>query len=157
MRKIMALVLLVLVLLTGCTVGGSDDAASPPPASSPCAEACSGREVDETGCSLGAVSVTGYVPVVAGQAKGQLMLRKARPAVCTRIYWARFTPLPSNTAPFEITISVGDKDFKPQVSEKGVPTLEAWTVGVYAEVGDVVRMCLRSAGQRDCADYTVTS
>ena len=160
MRKGIASALLALALLTGCSGGGTSDkpGGATPASTLPGGKEHSGKEVDITGCSRGAVSVISPRPVVANQARGKLELRKARPAICTRIYWARFTPDPSNKAPFEITITVGDKTFKPQASEKDVPTMEVWTVGAYAEVGSQIKVCLQSDGVSNCLEeYEVTS
>lgn len=160
MRKGIASALLASALLTGCSSGNTSDkpGVTTPVSTPPGGKEYSGKEVDITGCSQGAVSVITPRPVVADQAHGKLELRKARPAICTHIYWARFRPDPSNKAPFEITITVGDKTFKPQASEKDVPTMEAWTVGAYAEVGSLIKVCLQSEGVSNCLEeYEVTS
>ena len=159
MRRI-AMLVLASALLVGCGGGSDSDKTETAPAATrslPGGKEFSGKEVDETGCSVGALSVIEPKSVTAGQARGKLELRKALPGTCTRIYWARFTPDPSNKAPFEVTIQVDGESFDPQASEEDVPTMQAWTVGAHADVDSVIKFCLKSGGSSDCLDYDVTS
>lgn len=154
------MLVLALGLLVGCGGGGTQDKTEVTPSTSqlPCGQACSGKDVGQMGCSPDALSVTTPKLVTAGQASGELELRKALPGTCVRIYWARFTPSPSNKAPFQITIRVDGKLLEPQASEKEVPTMPAWTVGVHADVKSVIKACLKSGGTSTCLeDYVVTS
>lgn len=138
--------MILLILLVGC----GPTSGSQPTTASPCGQDCSGGEVTETGCDLGAVDAISDQPVQAGDTRGTLALRKANPSNCTHIYWARFTPNPDNMAAFEVVVSVNGTAFKPQPSEPGNPTLTAWTVGAYAPEGSNIQACLKSDGQEFC-------
>jgi hypothetical protein len=119
----------------------------------PCASVCSGKEVTETGCdksALDAIPDT-FIPVLP---YGTLALRKSNPAVCTRIYWARFTPVPENNVAFTVTVLLNGTASKAQPSEPRNPAVTAWTVGVYGKPGDRVQPCVTAARQRWCLPAT---
>lgn len=129
----------VLVLATtGCSSGsGKSEQASV------CSEACSGKEVTDTGCDKQAVDAVAAKAVrVSDELHGKLGVRKSNPAACSGIYWVKFTPDADSTAAFEVTIAVDGRVAQPQPSEPGNPTLEAWTVGVHAKPDAVITACL---------------
>lgn len=131
----------VLVLATtGCSSGSDEPERA---AETVCSEACSGKEVTDTGCDKQAVDAVPAKPVrVTAELHGKLGVRKSNPAACSGIYWVKFTPDADSTAAFEVTITVDGRGAKPQPSEPGNPTLEAWTVGVYAKSGAVITACV---------------
>jgi hypothetical protein len=142
----------LLAVLTACSNSGENpppptvttSAAAPSATLAPCAEACSDKEVTDTGCDERAVdAIRPEYRKFDAAVRGNLGLRKSNPAVCSNIYWVRYQPDPDSTGPFKVEITVGDKT-RIQESEPGNPALEAWTVGLHAKKGERIRSCVRS-------------
>lgn len=141
--------------LAGCaatTVTGSDAPAVTP---TPCSKECSDKEVDDTGCNKNAIDAIKGVQVVVGEARGTLALRKASPSICKQIFWAHFYPEKGSTGDFQLTTEYPGYVSKVQESQPGNPELEAYTVGVYVDLGMKVRGCIASGGQTKCIETTV--
>jgi len=160
-RSRLAAAAVAALLATGCgSDGGDDSSPDETPASTAsaiCSEFCSDKEVTETGCDKRAVDAIVAKPVrISAGLHGRLGLRKSNPAVCSGIYWARFTPDADSTEAFQVTITVAGKAAVPQPSEPGNPALEAWTVGVHAKPGESILACVVHADgkQSVCLDDT---
>ena len=149
-----AVSMIVILAVAGC--GSSSDEGADEPSTSVCAEACSGKEVTDTGCDKGAVDAVPAKPVrIDATLHGQLGVRKSNPAVCSNIYWVKFVPDPDNTSAFEVRIAVDGKAAKAQPSEPGNPALTAWTVGVHVAPGQMISACLGSpANTQTCLEDT---
>jgi hypothetical protein len=121
--------------------------------------ACDGKETTEIGCDENAQTIDSIKEVKAGDFKGMLELRKANPARCDRIYWAKVTPSPDNIADFEVTLVRNGTRTKVQKSEPGNPALEAFTVVNYADNDDQLSACIRdiSSKQETCTPARVPS
>jgi len=158
MLRSRAFVITMLTLALGAAACSSSDTPDPAtPTSSAeavCQEACSGKEVTDTGCDQNAVDAVLPRRVEVENVHGLLSIRKSNPAVCEHIYWTRFQPDANSLGAFELSISVDGRGAKPQASEPGNPTLAAWTVGVYAQTGQPIRGCLTVGDRGVCLDTT---
>lgn len=143
----------LLMILAGC--GGGQPSPINSTSAARCGADCSDKEVTETGCDQGAVDAVPATNVEVLGLRGQLGIRKASPFTCTRIYWARFVPEPTNQTSFQVTITVNGRVAKSQPSEPGNPALAAWTVGVYANPGEKIVGCVTAGGQQRCVQTTV--
>lgn len=136
------------------------------PQGNPCADAkvaeatCSNKEVTETNCdgtqggqkpSTVASKVVRLAEVV-----GTLTIRKANPAQCAHIMWARFEPNEKESkGAFTVTAEVDSRSLKAdQPSEPGNSHLSAWTEGLFVPVGEQIRACLNIGPRRDCIRTT---
>lgn len=128
----------------------------------PCADAkvaeatCSNREVTATNCdgSQGGMTPSTVESKVVRLAEvvGTLTIRKANPAQCAHIMWARFEPNEKESrGAFTVTAEVDSTSLKAdQPSEPGNSRLSAWTEGLFVPVGGQIRACLNIGPRRDC-------
>jgi hypothetical protein len=108
------------------------------------ADGCNGKEPSAIHCEQDAFSITqkeGHY-VKEGKLEGALEIRKAKPTVCDRIYWARFTPAQDNVGAFEVTLELNGKRTEPQKSEPQNPSVPAWSVVFFAQKGERLRACV---------------
>ena len=159
-----------LLLLTACGSGllepreptpgpVSVPTSSTPAAATSCkvdSKPCTNREVTETGCDVNAVFVVQKTPVVVGQARGQLALRKANPAACQRIFWVHFYPEIGSPADYSLVTAYEEGGqvltSKEQPSQPGMPEQEAYSVGVHVELGMKVWGCVKSGADEKCVE-----
>jgi hypothetical protein len=151
--KLLAILTALLLSLAGC--GSSEDT----PVT--CAEDgsfCSEKEVTATNCdgsqSGGPLPFTaiGLEDIRIGNARGSFTIRKAHPALCERVYWARFEPAGSSTSNFTVKIRAINPEQNvtahgEQQSELGNPRITAWTEGIHAPKGYTVIACLEVPSQ----------
>jgi hypothetical protein len=100
----------------------------------------------EIHCDTDALSITQKdgLRVKDGDLEGALEIRKAKPSVCSQIFWARFTPASASTSGYELTLELNGKRTDSQKSEPQNPEVAGWSTVFYAKKGDKLRACILS-------------
>lgn len=120
---------------------------------------CSNKEVTQTNCdgSQGGPepSTVKSKVVRLADVAGTLTIRKANPAQCAHILWARFEPNKKNSrGAFVVTAEVDGAVKADQPSEPGNDTESAWTEGLFVPLGKELRACVSIGQRHDCIRTT---